>query len=273
MTYRPVAAALGLLLAATGSAWAEAPRRVVTVNLCLDQLAMRLAAPGQLVGVSYLARNPRISVMADHARDIPIVRATTESILDLKPDLVVFDATAHANVKRLVRTAGVQILELPWASSLGEAEGLIERMSVALGRSHEGGNLIAAMRERQRQLKRSGPPTATAAVLQANLRTTGIGSLMDELLVSTGYRNLAADLGIPAYGRFSLEAVLAGQPDIVIFDGQSNADPARATSFVDHPAIRRLAQRVRTLSLPQKYSICAGPENLEAMRMLREAHP
>ena len=49
----------GLLTA--GNAAAQAPQRVVTVNLCLDQIAMRLAAPGQLVGVSYLASDPRIS--------------------------------------------------------------------------------------------------------------------------------------------------------------------------------------------------------------------
>src|SRR5688572_26931667 len=34
------------------AAWAQAPQRVVTVNLCLDQAALRVAAPGQLVGLS-----------------------------------------------------------------------------------------------------------------------------------------------------------------------------------------------------------------------------
>ncbi|WP_428661794.1 ABC transporter substrate-binding protein [Reyranella sp.] len=268
-----VAAMLCLLLAATSACRAEPPRRVVTVNLCLDQLALRLAAPGQLVGVSYLARDPRTAVLADRARNIPTVRATAESILDLRPDLVVFDSMAHANVKRLVRAAGVSILELPWAASLEEAEVQIARMADVLGRSDQGRDLIVAMRERQRQLVRPGPPTATAAVLQANLRTTGKGSLMDELLGLTGYRNLAADLGISAYGRFSLEAVLAGRPDLVILDEESNADPARATSFVDHPAIGTLARHARILSLPIRYSICAGPENLDALQKLREVHP
>lgn len=273
MTIRLVAAAFAVLLAATTPGRADAPRRVVTANLCLDQLAIRLAAPGQLVGVSYLARDPRTSVLAARARDIPTVRGTAESILDLRPDLVVFDAMSHANAKRLVRAAGVAILELPWAASLGEAQGLIERMAGALGRDEQGRELVAAMREGQRALTRQGAPTATAAVLQANLRTSGKGSLMDELLGLTGYRNLAAELGIAGYGRFSLEAVLAGQPDLVIFDGESNDDPSRATSFVDHPAIRTLARHARILSMPIRYSVCAGPENLDVMRMLREVHP
>lgn len=272
MTIRFVVALTAMLLAAT-AVHAEPPRRVVTVNLCLDQLALRLAAPGQLVGVSYLARNPAISVLADRANDIATVRGTAESILDLRPDLVIFDSTMHTTIKQLVRTAGVPILELHWAGTIEESETLIERMAEALGRSEQGRKLVASMRARQQELSRPGPPTATAAVLQANLRTTGKGTLMDELLGMTGYRNLAAELGISAYGRTSLEAVLAGQPDVVIFDGESNVHPSRGTSFVDHPAIRTLAVRARILSLPIRYSICAGPENFEAMQRLREAHP
>lgn len=274
MTVRLLAAVLGLLLAAASPARADAaPRRVVTVNLCLDQFALRLAAPGQLVGVSYLARDRRTSVLAERARDIPTVRGTAESILDLQPDLVVFDSVAQANVKRLVRAAGVPILELPWARSLEEAQTSIARMAEALGRGEQGRELIESMRERERMLVRPGPPSATAAVLHAGLLTAGKGSLTDELLALAGYRNLAAELGISDYGRLSLEALLAARPDIVVLDGASNDDPARATSFVDHPAIRAMARHSRIVSLPLRYAICAGPENLDAMRILREAHP
>ncbi|MCW5735637.1 MAG: ABC transporter substrate-binding protein [Enhydrobacter sp.] len=274
MTVRFAAAVLGLLLAAASPARVDAaPRRVVTVNLCLDQFALRLAAPGQLVGVSYLARDRRTSVLADRAREIPTVRGTAESILALRPDLVVFDSTSLGNVKRLVRAAGVPILELPWARSLEEAQTSIGRMAEALGRIEQGHGLIASMRERERQLVRPGPPSATAAVLHAGLLTAGKGSLTDELLGLTGYRNLATGLGISDYGRLSLEALLAARPDVVVLDGGSNDDPARATSFVDHPALRALANRARIVSLPIRYAICAGPENLDAMQILREAHP
>jgi iron complex transport system substrate-binding protein len=250
---------------------AQVPQRVVTVNLCLDQLALRLAAPGQLVGISYLSLDPRISVMVDRARAIAPVRATVESILTLRPDLVIFDADAHAVIKRLVRGAGVPILEVRWAASLEDAEAIIARMAAALGRDAEGQALIGEMREQRRRLTWQGPPTATAAVLQANRGTSGKGSLMDELLRLSGYRNLAAELGIGAYGRLPLEAVLAGQPDLLVLDGKANAHPSRATEFVDHRALESLAGRTRLVSVPIRYSICAGPENFETMRLLAEA--
>ena len=263
--------AFAVLLAGIAPAWAQVPRRVVTVNLCLDQVALRLAAPGQLVGISHLSLDPRLSVLVDQARVVASVRAGVESILELRPDLVILDDAAHANLKRLLREAGVRILELPWAASLEDAETLISRIAAALGRDAAGQALIADMREQRRRLAWQGPPTGLAAVLQANRGTAGKGSLMDELLRLSGFRNLAAELGIPAYGRLPLESMLAGRPDVLVLDGSANANPARATEFVDHRALHSLAGRARFVSMPTKYSICAGPENFEAMRLLAEA--
>ena len=260
-----------LLLIGIAPAQAQSPKRVVTVNLCLDQLALRLAAPGQLVGVSYLSLDPRISVQVDKARAIAPVRASVESILELRPDLVIFDSVAHASVKRLLHGAGVPLLELPWSASLEATEALIAHMATALGREEVGRALIADMQAERRRLTWQGPPTATAAVLQPNRGTAGKGSLMDELLRLAGLRNLAAELGIPAYGRLSLESVLAGKPDMLVFDGVANASPARATEFVDHHALSSLAGRARIVSLPMKYAVCAGPENFEVVRLLAEA--
>ena len=263
--------ALAVLLMGMTPAWAQSPQRVVTVNLCLDQLALRLAAPGQLVGVSYLSHDPRISVLAEEARVIAPVRAQVESILALKPDLVILDSSSHATIKRLLRLAGVTLLEVPWAASLEESESLIARMAAAMGREAVGEKLIADMRQQRQALTWQGAPRATAAVLDANRGTSGRGSLMDELLRLAGFRNLAAELGVQAYGRLSMETVIANRPDFLVLDGGGNAAPSHATEFVDSRALRSLAGHARVVSVPFKLSICAGPENLDVVRLLAEA--
>lgn len=254
-------------------AWAQAPRRVVVVNLCLDQMALRLAAPGQVVGVSWLSQDARLSVMAKEARAVDGVRPGVESILELRPDLVIFDEAAHPNVKRLLRQAGIAVLDVPSASSLDELEALIGRMSAALGAETRGHALTADVREQRRRWTWQGTPVGTAAVLQANRGTAGRGSLMDDLLRYAGFRNLAAELGIPAFGRLPLEAILAGRPDVLVLDAESNVDPALATEFIEHRALRSVAGRARIVSVPMKYAICAGPENFEAVRLLSGARP
>lgn len=252
-------------------AMAQTPQRVVTLNLCLDQMALRLAAPGQLVGVSYLSQDPHLSVLADRAAALAPVRDSVESILILRPDLVILGADSHAPLKRLLRGAGVRLLELPWATSIEEAVTVIDQMAVALGREETGRRLIADMREKQRRLTWAGASLGTAIYLEANRGTSGKGSLMDELLRLSGYRNLAAELGIGSFGRVSLEAVLAGQPNLLVLDGTANESPARATEFVGHHALLALAGTAKLASVPTRYSICAGPDTFEVMRLLAEA--
>ena len=263
-------ASLALLLMALPAA-AQAPRRVVTLNLCLDQMALRLAAPGQLVGVSYLSQDPHLSVLAERAAAIAPVRDSIETILTLQPDLVILAKDSHARLKRLLRDAGIRVLELSWATSIEQAETVIEQMAGALGREEVGRTLVAGMREQRRRLTWTGASLGTAVYLEANRGTTGKGSLMDELLRLSGFRNLAADLGIGSFGRVSLEAVLAGQPDLLVLDGTANENPARATEFVGHHALLALAGTARLASVPTRYSICAGPDNFEVMRLLAEA--
>lgn len=263
-------ASLALLLMALPAA-AQTPQRVVTLNLCLDQMALRLAAPGQLVGVSYLSQDPHLSVLADRAAGLAAVRHSVESILVLRPDLVILGADGHASLKRLLRGAGVRLLELPWAASIGEAELVIEQMATVLGREEAGRHLISGMREQRRRLTWTGPPLGTAVYLEANHGTSGKGSLMDELLRLSGYRNLAAELGIGSFGRVSLETVLSGEPDLLVLDGAANENPARATEFVGHHALLALAGKAKLASVPSRYSICAGPDNFEVLRLLAEA--
>ena len=83
-----LSAALLAGAAGAGEVPAGAPERVVSINLCTDQLAMMLAAPGQLVSVSYLARDVRSSAMAAQAEAFAINRSRTEEIYLLEPDLV-----------------------------------------------------------------------------------------------------------------------------------------------------------------------------------------
>ena len=264
----------GVLLATllpVAPARAEPPQRVVTVNLCLDQIALRLAAPGQLVAVSYLATDPRLSVMAEQARRLPTVRASAEAILALQPDLVIVGKDQLGVVKHLLRRAGVPLLELPFASSLDGAETLVGEMGKALGREDAARALVDDMQAKRRALATPEQPVGVAAVLGANRATAGSGSLMDELLRLAGWRNLAADLGIHAYGRLPLEAVLAGRPDLLVLDGAANDNPSRATEFIDHHALVALAGRARLASVPLRQTICAGPDNLEVARRLAEA--
>src|SRR5689334_19282470 len=64
------------------------PRRVVSFNVCADQLLVALADPDQIAGLSPYASDPRVSVVAEQARKFRRLDWQAESILPLDPDLV-----------------------------------------------------------------------------------------------------------------------------------------------------------------------------------------
>ena len=82
-----IASVLGLL-AATLSAAAAEPRRIVSFNLCADQLVLALADPEQIAGLSPYAADPALSIVADKARQFRRLDWQSESTIALSPDLV-----------------------------------------------------------------------------------------------------------------------------------------------------------------------------------------
>ena len=92
------ASLLAALVASALPALAEGPKRVVSINLCTDQLAMMLAAPGQLISVSHLATEVQSSSMVEEARAYPMNRGQVEQVFLMRPDMVLMAGTLYAGL-------------------------------------------------------------------------------------------------------------------------------------------------------------------------------
>ena len=84
-------AILGLVAAALvpvpGQA-AEAPRRIVSLDLCTDQLLIDLVERERIAAVTHLAADPEVSAIWEKGKGIPITRGKAEDVLHYKPDLI-----------------------------------------------------------------------------------------------------------------------------------------------------------------------------------------
>src|SRR6056297_2690090 len=112
----------------------EPPARVVSINLCTDQLALMLAAPGQLVSVGNLAQDPRSSPMAEAARRLPGNAARAEEIYLMRPDLVLAGRFSSRATVAMLRRLGVKVVEFDPAYSLADIADRIAGIGRALGR-------------------------------------------------------------------------------------------------------------------------------------------
>src|SRR5262249_10112326 len=92
-THGWVAACLAALILAANPA-TSAPRRVVSTFLCTDEYVYRLVPRDHIAALSFEAtdRSPVVSTIADAARGIRTIRPSAETVLTLKPDLVVMYA-------------------------------------------------------------------------------------------------------------------------------------------------------------------------------------
>ncbi|MEG0818916.1 MAG: ABC transporter substrate-binding protein, partial [Brevundimonas sp.] len=76
-----------MLIAAPAVAKA-APRRVVSLNACLDAILVHVADRGQIAALSHYAREPVGSTISEVAKTLPFTWETAEEVIALRPDLV-----------------------------------------------------------------------------------------------------------------------------------------------------------------------------------------
>ena len=264
--------ALGaLLLAGIASVGHATPQRIVSLNLCADELVLRLAAPGTVKSVTWLARDPAFSNVAALAHTVPVNRGLAEDIVPLAPDLVIVGAYTTRTAVGLLRRLGVPVLELGVPASVDEALAQITTVAAALGTPAAAAQLIADIKARLAALPPPGPTQPIAAVYQPNGFTIGQGSLVNDLLSRAGLRNLAVEQRIDNYGALALELLLLAQPDLLIMNAADDRGPALAYEVLRHPALVRRFSAARIISVPSAWWSCPGPRLVDAVQRLQQA--
>lgn len=267
-------AAAGLLFAAflaspAGAGEPHARPRVVSLNLCTDELALRLADPGQVLSVTHLARDPLASNVADLARDVPVNRGLAEEVVPLKPDLVLAGAYTTRIATAVLRRLGFEVVELADPETLEEAYAQIRMVAARLGVPERGAAMVGEMEAAFARLPPVAGKRPTAVVLRPNGFTTGRGSLADELMEKAGLSNLAARLPTDKMGQLALEEIVRAAPDLVVVNADEAAPPSLADALLHHPALAPFKDR--TLALPLRLWTCAGPDLAEAAVLLAAA--
>jgi iron complex transport system substrate-binding protein len=262
---------LGINVAAAASA-KPAPQRIVSLNLCTDQLVLALADPAAVRSVTWLARDPQLSMLASAAADIPVNHGLAEEIISFAPDLVVAGIYTTRTTVALLKRFGLPLLEVDVPQSLPAIYEQIRTVAQALGHPARGEAMVAAMMAELAALDPlpAGPPPV-AVVYHPNSFTGGRGSLIDDLLTRAGLRNLAAELALTNYGRLSLDLLLLGQPDLLILNTRDDLTPSLTHQVMRHPGLARAFPHLHTLVIPPRLWSCAGPWVIDVIAQLRTA--
>lgn len=265
----------GLLVAAflaASPAWG-APLRIMSLNLCADQLVLSLVPPGTITSVTYLARDCQVSVACAAAAQVPINYGTAEEMIAASPDLIVAGRYTTRATVAVARKFGYAVEDLDVPNTIEAVRAQIREVARAVGNAPGGEAMIAAMDRDLDALPTPSPdrPRPVAAVYETNGFTVGTGSLIDNLLTRAGFDNLATRLGIDNYPVLPLEVLVWAQPDLLIIEGRRAARPSLGGAMLEHPVLAAGFPQAPQTEVPQKLWLCGGPAIVDAVRILTTA--
>lgn len=214
---RLVALAASLALVAAAPAPAH---RIVSMIPSLTEDLFAIGAGPLVVGVSAFTDYPPEATRLPHVASFSSV--DTERIVKLHPDLVV-GIPSQQNLSVDVAKTGIRT-ELLRDDSFDDIFADLERLGTLSGRRAQADVLVRSLRAQAAALARpnSHGPTCFVVLGVGPIFTVGNTSYIARLIELAGGRNAANDVH-DAYARYSAEALVAKQPDILILDPQSGA--------------------------------------------------
>jgi iron complex transport system substrate-binding protein len=245
------------------------PSRVVSMNLCTDQLAMMLADDGQLHSVSYLAFDPRGSAMAKEAQNYIANHGRAEEIYLLQPDLVIAGSYSTRATVDMLKRLGLPVAVIEPAWSLDDVRDRIVQVGELLGQQDKAAKMVADYDrdlEQARQAEANGP---RAALYSTRGWTSGDSSLAGQILRAAGFQNIAIELGFEKGGMMPLEVLAMAQPEMVV-SSAPYAGYSRAEELLLHPVIETYREGQARTNMRDSDWVCGSPFVLRAIARLIE---
>jgi iron complex transport system substrate-binding protein len=243
------------------------PRKIVSINLCTDELLLQLVGPSRVAALTKFSTDPEVSTVALQAKDIRQIQGDIEHVLACEPDMVLSGRFSNRETVRFFERSGIPVLVFKVPKSFENIYADIRRMAEAVGENGKAEAIIKEMQDELARLKNTSRPRR-AVFFQSDHYVPGAGTFENAVMEAAGLRNIAVELGIKDYGRMGLEELIRARPDVIIFSGEQKKAKTVRGEVLGHPAIQKALPAVKTVTLPTLYLNCGSPASVEAVRIL-----
>jgi iron complex transport system substrate-binding protein len=243
--------------------------RIVSMNVCTDQLLLPLADPEQILGLSRYSRDDWQSWAASDARRYRILSGGAEDVLMLAPDVVVASQFDKRSTRELLKEKGLHLDEFSVPRNLDEAKAQMRQMGEIAGHPDRAAAEIVKLDAAIARARRTvADKHYSVLALSRRGWVSGSDSLVSSLLAATGLFNAAGDLGVAYGGYASLEAIVNLKPDFILVSeaGHRAEDDGRA--FLLHPALERFYPATKRIVIPERLTVCGGVMLADALDVL-----
>ena len=233
------------------------PSRIVSLTYGTDEILLGLVDTSRVTALSRYAGNPDISFVTEEE---------AESIMALKPDLVIVSTAVSPQLVSLLRQSGIPVYVSLVAVSFDEMEEKVRGVARAVNEEAGGEAMVQDMENKKAKLEEKlsaiGPSDERCAL---GLSFRGIlgkkGTLFSEVLAMAHVKDGAARYDVPkgtnAY--LSMEILPEINPDVILMPVWKVKSGDDETAFVreimENPAYRdvKAVKNGKLVPFPEKY--------------------
>ena len=257
------------------------PQRIVSMTLAGDEILLALVPTGRILGLTWLADDPRYSHSVETARRVRHkVSANAEQVIALRPDLVIVSASAYTGVtaRSLLHASGIPLCEIARHESFAGVQRNILAVGRAVGALPQARRLVANMDRRLRAVRERvarAPHPRTLYYFPGGF-TAGHGTTLNEMIGRAGGLNVAAEAGIRGVKQLSRETLIHLNPAVILVGGETGQEGTMRPVLLADASLATIdaiqQQRVYVVPGPSVSSLSHHIVN-GVERMARLLHP
>jgi iron complex transport system substrate-binding protein len=246
------------------------PQRIVSLNVCVDQLLLLLVEPRRIAALTVFATDRDWSNMPREAKGFRTTHGRAEEVMPLQPDLVIGGEYSAPETIALLRRVGQRVEVMRLANSIDGVRAGMRWMGKIVGEEAKAEAMVAELDRRLAAVAARVPksPRPVLAFYNTSGYTAEPGTLADDVIRAAGFENLAARFQLRIGGRLNLEQIATERIDALIAVDTEETTASRAVETVQHPALARLAARKPFASIPGRLWTCETPYVAEAAERL-----
>ncbi len=251
------------------------PQRIVSMNLCTDELLMRIVDPSRIASITYLSQQAINAPLGlnDITSKLKVNHGLAEEVLLQEPDLILAGRYSATTAVSLLRRLGFTIITFDPELTLDDMRANIRKLGEAVGESARAEQVIAEFDARLAQLQSQIPAgeRPVFADIGVNNYIAGENTLYTHIVNAAGYRTLGQALGFEGFRYVSLEQILSIKPALMSAATPWTSPPSMSTLALGHPALRNRVKEIPQVAIPERYTTCGAPSALGAVEVLVKA--
>ncbi|HEY3324918.1 MAG TPA: ABC transporter substrate-binding protein [Planctomycetota bacterium] len=261
---------------------AARPARIVPCNAGLADILSALVTPGRLIALPATADGygGATEFYAAHKEIQRFEKFQAETILALKPDLVVASSFQEAATIDVLQGQGVPVLRCESYTTFTGIRASMEALGHILGEEKKGKALTESFDRRLAAIEKALAGRAKVRCLAySNFGqgfVIGSGESQDEVMRGAGAINAASELNLTGHVHFSFEQILKLRPDCIIVTGDKGMESPQVAVLLNEPSLSELPaiKQRRIAVVPDRYYTSIAQYVVDGVEILaRQLHP